>query len=95
MGMALLVIGGLLALVGWVMLLIKAFKDSVLWGLVVLFFSGIGSLIFTIVKKPGWTPILLMIVGGVLAAIGSGMAASDANTNPPAALILFVFNNLV
>ena len=88
MGMALLIIGVIMAAIGWIMLLIAAFKDSVLWGLIVLFFSGIGSLIFTIVKKPGWTPMLLMIGGGILAAIGSGMAASNANTTEPAAMII-------
>ncbi|CAN5502905.1 hypothetical protein BH10BAC5_BH10BAC5_27200 [soil metagenome] len=90
--MALLVIGGLMAVIGWVMLLIAAFKDSVLWGLIVLFFSGIGGLVFTIVKKPGWTPILLMIGGGILAGIGSGMAAASMNTEPAAMVIKALMN---
>jgi hypothetical protein len=36
----LLAIGGILALGGWVMLLVLGFKKSIGWGLTILFLSG-------------------------------------------------------
>lgn len=64
-------LGGLIAFIGWVWLLVVGFKEGgVLWGIVIFLFSGIGGLIFCIVHKNGWAPFIMMIVGGVIASLG-------------------------
>ena len=60
-------IGLLAALVGWVWLVIVAFKtNGALWGILNIFFQPITGLIFCIMKKTGWTPFIVMIVGLVV-----------------------------
>lgn len=62
-------LGGLIAFIGWIWLLVVGFKEGgILWGLVIFLFSGLGGLIFCIVHKTGWVPWIMMIVGGVLAS---------------------------
>jgi hypothetical protein len=64
-------LGGLIAFIGWIWLLVVGFKEGgVLWGLLIFFFSGLGGLIFCIVHKTGWMPFILMIVGGLVASFG-------------------------
>ena len=97
-GIILMVLGGLLAFGAWIWLLILAFKDSALWGIIVLFLSWLGSLIFTIVRKPapGWKPFLYMVLGGVLVAVGSILASAGATTTTtePSSMLIDLIKNL-
>lgn len=64
-------LGGLVAFVGWIWLLITGFKEGgFLWGLAIFFFSGLGGLIFCIIYKTGWVPWIMMFIGGVIASLG-------------------------
>lgn len=72
-------IGGILALVGWIWLIIVGFQvGGILWGILNIFLQPITGLIFCIVKKAGWTPFIIMIVGIVL-AFGFGGLGSMVN----------------
>ena len=64
-------IGGLIALIGWVWLIILGFKKSAVWGIVVILLSWLGGLIFCIVNKEGWLQLALMTIGGILAGVGA------------------------
>ena len=46
MGSIIVMIGGLICLVGAIMVLIEAFKTSIVWGLIALFGCGIGFFVF-------------------------------------------------
>lgn len=65
-------LGGLIALIAWVWLVVVAFKEGgPIWGIVVLLFSWVGGLVFCIVKQTGWPQFALMIIGAVLATGGA------------------------
>ena len=74
MSMILIVVGGALYLIGIIWLLIKAFQESILWGLGSLLIPFVG-LIFAILhwaecKKPFFyalAGLVLLILGGVMA----------------------------
>ena len=74
LGLLLTVLGGIGALVTWIIILIAAFKDNIWWGLGSLF-CGIPWLVFSImnfaeVKKP----FLIYIGCSILYVIGAGMS---------------------
>ena len=76
--------GAILMFVGWVWLIIVAFKTAgALWGIINIFFQPITGLIFCIVKKTGWLQWLMMILGLVLFAVGGGMTLGDYSTVIP------------
>ena len=76
--------GAILMFVGWVWLIIIAFKTAgALWGIINIFFQPITGLIFCIVKKTGWLQWLMMILGLVLFAVGGGMTLGDYSTMAP------------
>lgn len=61
--------GGLLALIGWIWLIVMGFQQGRQWwwGLVVLLIPPIGPLVFGIVKWPGTkVPFILFVVGLIL-----------------------------
>jgi hypothetical protein len=64
-------IGGILLLVGSIWILVAAFKESVLWGVISLCVP-FGALVFAIQRFAELkTPIILYIVGFVLSLIGN------------------------
>lgn len=66
-------IGCLMIFVGYIWLIVTAFKvGGVLWGILNIFFQPITGLIFCLLKKAGWQPFLVMIVGIILAGAGGG-----------------------
>lgn len=70
-GLGVVGLGGLIACIGWIWLLIVGFKQGgVLWGILIFFFSGLAGLIFCIMYKTGWLPWLMLVIGGVLAGFG-------------------------
>lgn len=83
-GLILLFVGLVISLVGGIMLLIKAFQTSVLWGLGSIFVPFV-SLIFVITH---WDiakrPFLISLVGAVILIIGSALAGTGLHTLQPA-----------
>jgi hypothetical protein len=71
--MILLGVGGLIALVGGIWLLVVAFQESILWGLGCLFVPFVG-IVFAIMHWPvARRPVLVWAVGFVLILAGSTM----------------------
>jgi hypothetical protein len=70
MDVVLLGLGGILAIIGYVWLLIAAFSESIGWGIGSLL-CGIVALIYGVMK---WdelkVPVILYVAGGVLYGIG-------------------------
>lgn len=74
-------IGALVFIVGWIWLIVTGFQvGGILWGILNIFFQPITGLVFVLVKKAGWTPFILMIVGLVL-TVGFGGLGSVYNPN--------------
>jgi len=67
------ILGAIVAFVGYIWLVVIAFKTSgALWGVINIFFQPLTGLIFCIVKKVGWMQWLLMVVGVILMMAGGG-----------------------
>jgi len=65
-------IGLLIFLVGWIWMIVVAFKEGgALWAVLVFFFSWIAGLIFAVTKKNGWTQVGIMILGLILVVVGN------------------------
>lgn len=78
-------LGGLLVLIGWIWLIIIGFKEGgALWGILIFFFSWIAGLVFCIMNKTGWVPLVLMIVGGIISSIGMIPVMMSVMENMPA-----------
>jgi hypothetical protein len=75
--MALAYLGSLLVLVGAIWLIIIAIQtgettgEKVVWALVNFFCQPIGGIVFYIMKKQGLIPLILVIIGAILAGIGN------------------------
>ena len=66
-GISAIGLGFILALVGWIWLIITGFKTGgVLWGILNIFFQPITGIIFCIVHKTGWVPLILLILGNII-----------------------------
>ncbi len=67
-GIAAMGLGMLIALIGWIWLIITGFKaGGALWGILNIFFQPITGIIFCVLYKTGWIPLVLMIVGNIIA----------------------------
>ena len=72
-------LGGLILFIGWIWLIVVAFKEAgALWGIINIFFQPITGLIFCIAKKTGWMQFGIMILGLILWG-GFGGVASMQN----------------
>lgn len=72
MGSILMGLGSLLIFIGWIWLIVVAFKKGgALWAVLVFLFSWIAGIIFAVINKEGWTQVGLMILGFVLIVVGS------------------------
>lgn len=70
-GIAAMGLGVLIALIGWIWLIITGFKvGGALWGILNIFFQPITGIIFCVMHKTGWVPLVLMIVGNLIAFVG-------------------------
>ena len=75
MGSILMAVGGLMALIGWIWLIVVAFKASgALWGIVNIFFQPITGLAYCITQKLGWQQFGIMVGGWVLCILGAAMS---------------------
>lgn len=71
LGGAGIALGGLLSFIGWVWLVVLGFKEGgPLWGILNFLFSPLAAIIFCFVKKTGWIPLALMIIGVFITSIG-------------------------
>jgi len=69
-------LGAVLMLVGWIWLMVVAYKSAgALWAVLIFFFSLLAGLIFCIVKKEGWMQWGLLLIGWLLVMFGGGMSA--------------------
>lgn len=83
-GLGVMGIGGLICLIGWIWLIVIGFqKGGALWGVLIIFFSWIAGLIFCIINKTGWIPLILMIVGGIISSVGMVPLMIKAMENMP------------
>ena len=65
------IIGVVAFAIGWAWLAITAFqKGNYIWGISVILFGPIAGLAFCIVKKTGWIPLALYVVGMIISSIG-------------------------
>ena len=77
-------LGGLIALIGWIWLIVVGFKEGgALWGILIFFFSWIAGLVFCIMNKTGWIPLVMMIIGGFIAGAGMIPLVMEAMKNMP------------
>jgi hypothetical protein len=69
-------LGAVLMLVGWIWLMVVAYKSAgALWAVLIFFFSLLAGLIFCIMKKEGWMQWGLLLIGWLLVMFGGGMSA--------------------
>jgi len=69
-------LGVVLMLVGWIWLMVVAYKSAgALWAVLIFFFSLLAGLIFCIMKKEGWMQWGILLVGWLLVMFGGGMSA--------------------
>jgi len=67
-------VGCIVFFIGWIWLIITGFKvGGPLWGIINIFFQPITGLIFCIVKKAGWQPFIVMLIGLILFGGFGGM----------------------
>ena len=77
-------LGLVLFLVGWVWLMVVAYKAAgALWAVLIFFFSLLSGLIFCVMKKTGWMQWGIMFAGWLLLIIGSIMGAASYTTITP------------
>lgn len=77
--MLLTTIGLVLLLVGWIWLMVVAYKATgALWAVLIFFFQVLAGLIFCIMHRIGWMQWGLMVLGCLLIILGGGMAAMQA-----------------
>jgi len=70
-------VGGILALVGWIWLIVVAFKSSgAVWGIINIFFQPLTGLIFCAMKKVGWQQFGIMVLGWVICIAGGAMSGA-------------------
>jgi hypothetical protein len=83
MGIALSVVGCILLLYGWVVLLIHAFKTSVVWGIFGLLFGPVLWVFAFMNWAENKVPFLAYFAGFVLVIAGTMMMAPDVATVAP------------
>ena len=71
LGLAGMGFGGLLVLIGWIWLVVLGFKEGgPLWGILNILFSPLAAIIFCFVKKTGWIPLAMMLIGIFFYGVG-------------------------
>jgi hypothetical protein len=84
LGFGIMGIGSLIALIGWIWLVVLGFQvGGALWGILNIFFQPITGLIFCIMNKTGWMQFAMMIIGYVLAIGGMIPAMMSAVNSMP------------
>ncbi len=66
-----ILVGCLIFFVGWIWLIVIAFKQGgALWGILNIICQPITGIIFCIVHKTGWLQLALLIIGNIIAGVG-------------------------
>ncbi len=66
-GIIVMVIGVLITLIGYIWLIITGFQvGGTMWGVLNIFFQPITGIVFCVMHKTGWIPLVLMILGNIL-----------------------------
>ena len=74
MGQILLSVGGILAFVGYIWIIVTAFQKNVLWGLVCIIPIPVIGWIFCFLHwEEGKQPFLVSIGGAIMMAVGKAM----------------------
>lgn len=87
--MVLVSIGGLLIFIGTIWMIIVAIQtgqttgEKALWALVNFFCQPIGGIVFYFMRKQGLIPLILIIVGYLIAAPGYYSIVNQAMQNMP------------
>lgn len=64
------IVGAILLVVGFIWLMIVAFRTSPIWGILNIFFQPFAGLIYCIAIGEGWKQFLMMVGGGILFGVG-------------------------
>lgn len=81
-------LGALLQFIGAVWLVVLAVQtgqttgEKALWGLVNFFCQPIGGIVFYFMKKVGLVPLILVIIGAIMAGISYSSVMQMANNLP-------------
>lgn len=71
LGLGAMGIGGLIALIGWIWLVVLGFQHGgALWGILNIFFQPITGIIFCVMHKTGWLQLAMLIIGNIIAGVG-------------------------
>lgn len=62
--------------IGWIWLTVLGFKQSVLWGILVLIFSPVAAVFFSI-KYKAWVPFAIYMIGLIMALTGMRMVVTS------------------
>ncbi len=73
-----MLVGSLIAVIAWIILVVKGFNTNVGWGLVVLLLSPLGALIYGLVNwARGGGAFLAYLIANILVVAGFVMVYSD------------------
>ena len=78
-------VGAVVSFIGVIWMVVTAIQtgkdttDKLIWGLVNFFCQPLGGIIFYFVKKQGLVPLLMVIGGIILVALGGGGSFSIGN----------------
>lgn len=81
-------LGGLLILIGTIWLIVIAIQtgqttgEKVIWALVNFLCQPIGGIVFYIMRRQGLVPLILVIIGVILASVGNYSMFSDMMNQP-------------
>lgn len=73
----LVILGAVMALAGWIWIVVLAFQDHILWGLGSLFIPLVAFIFVVMHWGKAWKPFVIQLLGGILIAVGGIMQ------NPP------------
>jgi hypothetical protein len=82
-------LGGLLLLIGTIWLIVIAIQtgattgEKVIWALVNFFCQPLGGIIFYVLKKQGLVPLILVIIGSLIAGFGYYSMADEMMRTMP------------
>ncbi len=86
---SLVYLGSLIMFIGTIWLVVVAIQsgkttgEKVIWALVNFFCQPLGGIVFFIVRRVGLVPLILVIIGAVIAGIGYPAMISEMMKNMP------------
>ena len=75
----LVIVGLIVSLIGWILIVVHAWKESSAhWGILCLIFSPVCLIYFILNFRETWKYMAMNVGGGILYGIGAAMAAGAA-----------------